>query len=119
MAGQKYQRPGKVLRLPAGRYRVEQVELDGGYVSWGGMAQSEQWFDLAPGESQRLVVGAPLTQHVDVSRHGKFLEMSYQLTDQAGREYSHMSESEQLPDPPRFTAYKGNRVLGSDSFAYG
>ena len=119
LAGEKHMRPGKSLQLPAGRYRVVRVEVAGDYESSDGVAGEEPWFDLSRDQPCQLVIGAPLFPSVDVTRHGKFLEMNYELVDAAGRKYSFMSQNAPRPDPPQFTVYKNGRMLGSDSFAYG
>ena len=81
--------------------------------------RDDEWFVLAPGKPHELVIGAPLSPQVTVKRHGKFLQMDCDLVDAAGRSYSFLSQDGQRPAPPRFTVYKNDEVLGSDSFAYG
>jgi hypothetical protein len=119
LAGQKHVRPGKSLWLPAGRYWVERVELEGDYESSSDYARDDGWFELAPGKPHQLVIGAPLSPRATVTRHGKFLEMSYDLVDAAGRGYRLSSGAGQRPVPPRFTVYKNDEVLGAGSFEYG
>ncbi len=119
VAGEKHLRPGKSLQLPAGRYYVESVELEGEYQATGPMPGEEQWFELARDKSSQLVIGAPLSPSVSVTRHGKFLEMDYQLVDAAGRSYTFVGRNVPRPEPPRFTVYQDGQVLGSDSFDYG
>jgi hypothetical protein len=119
LAGEKHVRPGTSLWLPAGRYRVEGVELEGGYRSSASYRHDDEWFELAPGKPQQLVIGAPLSPQVTVKRHGKFLEMSYDPVDAAGRSYGWSTGAGQRPAPPRFTVYKNDEVLGSGSFEYG
>ena len=52
------------------------------------IARDDEWFELAPGKPHQLVIGAPLSPQVTVTRHGKFLEMDCDLVDAAGRSYS-------------------------------
>jgi hypothetical protein len=110
-------RPGNSLWLPPGRYWVEQVELEGGYESSSNYSRDDGWFELAPGRPHQLVVGAPLSPQVSVTRHGRFLEMDYGLVDAAGRSYTWSSG--RRPAPPEFTVYRNDEVLGSGSFEYG
>ncbi len=119
LAGQRYMRPGASLRLPEGRYRVASVELEGGYESSNRFAGEEQWFELSRDRPYQLVIGAPLSPSAAVTRHGKFLEMDYELVDAAGRKYSVTNQIAPSPEPPQFTVYQNGRMLGSDSFAYG
>ncbi len=119
LAGKRFVRPGKTLLLPAGRYRLETVELDGGYQCQSLYAWGDDWFELGPGKPNELVVGAPLSPKVTARRHGQFLQMDYDLVDAAGRSYAKATESGERLIPPRFTVYKGDEVLGSESFEYG
>jgi hypothetical protein len=107
--------PGPNVSLPAGQYQVTQVELKDGYRWTADGAGEYESFRLAPGEPYQLRVGAPLNPSVKVTRHGRLLNMDYQLLDAAGRNYSGPERS----DPPRFTVFKDGRMIGSGSFEYG
>ena len=48
--------PGDSVTLPAGRYRVRQVHLEGGCRADGLL--DEEWFDVVAGQPCELVVGA-------------------------------------------------------------
>lgn len=107
--------PGKSLWLPAGQYRIENVELEGGP---GYLAFSPSGFDefvLTPGEPCRIKIGGPLVPKVTVKRRGKLLELNYELTDAGSRPYT----DQQPMAPPWFTVYQDGRELGSGTFEYG
>lgn len=113
--------PGPRLSLPAGKYCVRQVNLEGGYQFIGSSDGEPRWFTLArrftltPESPYQLKVGAPLKPSVRATRWGRFLRLDYQLVDAGRRPY----RSEQRTNPPRFTVYRGDREIGSGSFEYG
>jgi hypothetical protein len=119
LSAQTFDRPGQNLSLPAGRYRVANVQLEEGYQCGVDYARTNEWFELKPGTPYQLVVGAPLFPQVTVTRHGKFLEMDCELVDGSGRIYSWSNQLVTRPAPPWFTVYKDDKVIGSGSFEYG
>ncbi len=119
LSGKQYDRPGKSLWLPAGRYRIENVQVEGSFESGERFGHQDQWFELTPGVTHQLVCGAPLAPRVTVKRHGKFLEMDCDLVNRAGRSYVSRREFDQQLPPPRFSVYKYDELLGTESFAYG
>jgi hypothetical protein len=106
--------PGRWVSLPAGKYRLDLVELNGGFSSYGS-GEGLEWFQLAPGKTHRLNIGAPLTPKIEVSRSGRILELDYALLDAGGRRYSRSGRT----DPPQFAVFKGDRKVGSGTFRYG
>jgi hypothetical protein len=116
----QFARPDKVLRLPAGRYRVQQVKLDGGYTSNARYPRPDDgWFEVTPENPYELAVGAPLSPTVTARREGQYLNMKYSLVDAGGREYAKTDGVPQLRVPPRFTVYMDDQEIGSGSFKYG
>jgi hypothetical protein len=107
--------PGPRVMLPAGTYCVRQVDLKRGYRFIGSSAPDPGWFTLSPETPHQLKVGAPLTPSVKVARWGRFLTLDYQLLDAGGRVY----RGGQSVNRPQFTTYRGDREIGSGSFAYG
>jgi len=113
--------PGPRLSLPAGKYCVRQVNLEGGYQFIDLSDTVPRWltlarrFTLTPESPYQLKVGAPLKPSVRVTRWGRFLRLDYQLLDAGRRPY----RSEQRTNPPWFTVYQGDREIGSGSFEYG
>lgn len=115
---QRFLRPGKIVRLPAGRYHVLDVTLEGGLEAHENFLDARQWIDVSPDTPCKLVIGAPLSPQVTVRRHGRFLEMDCDLVDGGGRSYVASNSTGWRP-PPTFTVYKDDQVLGSGSFEYG
>lgn len=119
MTGVQFETPGQSVPLPAGQYRVEQVDLEEGY-SLTPRAARHEWFDVTPEGPNELVVGAPLYPTASIARHGRFLQLDYDLVDDAGRSYQKSGDhSEGLPTPPRFSVFKDGLEIGSGSFEYG
>jgi hypothetical protein len=107
--------PGSSLFLPSGTYRLNEVELAGGYHCYAFLTGEDERFRLTPDRPYQLRVGAPLTPQVKATRRGRVLELDYQLVDAAGRSYSNTLRS----DPPQFAVYQDGRPIGSGTFEYG
>lgn len=117
LAGVRFDRPGETVKLPAGVYRLEQVDLE---ENCSLRTVQLEWFNVSPDKPNELVVGAPLNPTVSVKRHGTFLQLDYDLVDGAGRSYRKTRDySHGVPPPPRFTVSKDGRRIGSGSFEYG
>lgn len=108
-------RPGSSVSLPAGQYRISQVELKGGYRCRAAGTGKNDLFRLVAGKSHQLEVGAPLAPSVQVTRQGRLLKIDYQLLDAAGRSYT----GPRATDPPGFTVLKDGREIGAGTFEYG
>lgn len=109
--------PGPKLSLPAGQYRVRQVDLEGGYRHVDPYSAAKtQWFTLAAGRPYQLKLGAPLRPHVKATRVGRFLELDYELLGAGGRKYS---PQQPQANRPQFAVYKGGGRIGSGRFEYG
>jgi hypothetical protein len=109
-----FDRPGGVVRLPPGEYRLQQLRLDRG-CTWQRSGEAEPWFLLTPGRDQRLVAGAPLRPAVTATPGGGYLQLAYGLEDAAGRAYRGNPQSGQ----PHFTINKADKQVGSGNFKYG
>ena len=119
-SGVRFDRPGESVQLPAGEYRVEQVELEGGYELDSRPGQRQDWFEVTPAGPNELVVGAPLYPTAAATRHGGFVELDYDTVDGAGRSYrKSVGRTVGAPPPPTFSVYKGGEEIGSGSFEYG
>jgi len=108
-------RPASSVSLPAGRYRVRQVELEGKYRCSIFAAKKDDWFRLSPNQSHHLKVGAPLTPKVSATRQGRLIEIDYELLDACGRSYS----ARRRANPPTFAVFKDGQEIGSGTFEYG
>jgi len=107
--------PGPSVTLPAGQYRVSQVELKGGFLCTVVGTEESDSFRLTPDEPHELQVGAPLNPNAKVTRQGRLLELDYQLLDASGHNYTNQDRE----NPPRFTVHKNGQEIGSGSFEYG
>ncbi len=110
-------KPGPSVSLPAGEYRVQRVELQGGYSCYRYRPAEEEWFVVRPGEATEVVVGAPLTPTIKIQRQGRVLVLDYRLLDASGGNYRRSSTN--LDNSPTFTVYGGDREVGSGTFRYG
>jgi hypothetical protein len=119
MVGVPVENPGESIRLSAGEYRVEHVELEGGYTLNPRAGQRRDSIKVTPEGPNEIVVGAPLYPTASVRRHGGFLQLDYDTVDGAGRSYIKRSTGLGLPPPPTFTVYQGREAIGSGSFEYG
>ncbi len=106
-------RPSPTVSLPPGDYRVQHVELAGGF-SFVAPSQ-EPWFTLRPGETHRIILGAPLRPTVRAERQGHFLQLDYELRDAGGR----LCQSAVRQDPPRFTIEHNGEVVATGVFQFG
>lgn len=124
LSGKKYENPEQSLKLAPGRYRVKEVQLEGGFAATRILAQEDDWFEVEPGDACRLKIGVPLSPRVSVNRHGQYLKMEYTLIGSGGREYrsvNHPSSSATSSgiSQPRFSVYQDGQLLGSAAFEYG
>lgn len=109
----QFSRPSSTVSLPAGRYRVLHVELKNGFsTNWRAHGS---WFQVTPGQTCRLRIGAPLAPKITVSRWGRVLDLNCALVDGQGLEYRGSSRT----DPPGLVIYQGDRKIGSGTFRYG
>lgn len=114
----KIERPGAIVSLPAGKYRVQEVELKGGFSCHEYFASDDDWIHVAVGQSPVVKAGAPLTPKVSVKRTGRVLAIDYELVDAAGRTYT-PGTADRRAKPPTFTVLKNGQTIGSGTFEYG
>jgi len=124
-----FERPGSILRLPAGKYRVSRVILEDGYrcescldgpMQRRGDSRQERFFELRPGQPYTLRVGGPLLPTAKASRQGKCVELEYDLLDAEGRSYQKSdSRGPVRPPAPRFVICDGDKEVGTGTFRYG
>ena len=120
--GTAHSRPGKILRLPAGKYRINSVTLDDDYDYLSGYGHGmfsednpADSFELMSGQPHTLKIGGPLLPTVEVTHQGRYLKLDYKLVDAEGRHYY----GPKRPVAPRFVVYQDNEEIGSGKFAYG
>ena len=109
------QRPGQFVPLPAGEYRLRQVQVQGGY-HWQLLPDTQEpWFRVEAGAVHKVEAGAPLRPHATATPGPGCLALGYDLRDAAGRKYSGPRQGQ----PPRFVITKNGQEVGSGSFEYG
>ena len=111
----QFSAPGAVITLSAGKYRLYEVSLDGGYTCRSYLALPGQWITVGPDQPATLEVGAPLRQVVRAERRGRSMILNYELRGRGGERYAPSSTSQ----PPTFAVYKGERKVASGDFEYG
>ena len=104
--------PSGNITLPAGTYRVQQIELQGGYShpSVGGP------IIISPHAPAVLKAGGPILQVVHAERQGRMLVLNYELVGIGDEKYRPVMTPQ---GPPSFTVYKGDKVIASGRFEYG
>ena len=83
----RFENPGDSIRLSAGEYRVERVELQEKVSMVPSFPPPGPWFEVSAEGPNELAVGAPLYPTAFVRRYGAFLRLDYDLVDGAGRSY--------------------------------
>jgi hypothetical protein len=104
------------IRLPVGTYRVQQIDLQGGYSGLLTRTDNLQRIVISPNEPAVLKVGGPLRQAVKADRHGPVLVLNYELTGIGGEMY--IAPGTPLAQPS-FAIYRGDRLIASGQFEYG
>lgn len=107
-------RPGEIVSLPAGEYRLYEVKLEGGFSSFVG-GYSGDWIAAEPNNPGVLKVGGPLKQKLDVVRHGNVLILKHSLNGIGGNVY----RADNNDTRPGFVVYKGDKEIASGKFEYG
>lgn len=112
----EFKQPKGAVALPKGRYRIVQVDVQGGYrhVSRASSRDAE-WFTAAPDKPCPIQIGAPLRPCVSARAGDMCLTIHCQLVDAAGRRYG----GPRTNPPPSFTIYKDGQAIGSGTFEYG
>jgi hypothetical protein len=112
---EKLKEPGETINLPLGEYRLQQVNLVGGYASWVLKLSEHNWFKVSKDKPVVLKVGAPLKNVIGVKRRGRVLVLDYKLLGIGGESYTGGDRRK----PPSFTVYKNDQIIDSDKFQYG
>lgn len=112
---ERFDRPGEVIELPVGQYRLLESRLDGGYVCLYRAGSQNKWITIAENKPAVLKVGTPLKQTPQVKRRGKALVLDYKLIGIGGETYT----NEDRNKPPSLIVYKGDEELTSGRFEYG
>jgi len=110
-----FRRPEQIIKLPTGKYTVQEVHLDGGYICYASRGPKRHLVTVTSDEPATLKIGGPLKQTVKVNRQGRLLVMNYELLGVDGEQYTNGASGE----PPTFTVYKGDKEIISDKFEFG
>lgn len=105
----------KPVMLPAGRYRLREVYLEGGFQSYHWSDAGLEWIEMGNDEEAILKIGPPLKQSITLARRGPILKLDYKLTGQGGENYS----SSDRENAPAFVVYKGDKQIASGKFEFG
>ena len=112
---EEFRRPEQTIKLPTGKYSLQEVHLEGGYICYASRGPKRHLASVTSDEPATLKIGAPLKQIVKVNRQGRNLVMNYELLGVGGEKYTGGNSGEK----PTFTVYKGNKEIASDKFEYG
>jgi hypothetical protein len=110
-----FRRPEQIIKMPTGKYTVQEVHLDGGYIYYASRDPRHRRVTITSDEPATLKIGGPLKQTVKVSREGRILVMNYKLLGIGGEQYTNGSRA----DPPTFAVYRGDKWIASDKFEFG
>lgn len=111
---EEFRRPEQIIKLPTGKYCLQEVHLEGGYTSRSNN-KTIDWVTIAEDKPAVLKLGAPLKQTVKVQRQGSILVLNYEMLGGGGEKYTSSDRSK----PPTFTVYKGDKEIASDKFEFG
>jgi hypothetical protein len=111
----EFPRPGPTVSLPAGKYRLQEVQLQDGFRCYQYGLSEDEWFRISTERPHQVRLGVPLKPTIKATRQGRLLKLGYELLDADGRNYT----NQQRVNPPQFTVYKDGEEIGSGSFEYG
>lgn len=112
---EEFRRPEQIIKLPTGKYYLNEVHLEGGYICYASRGPKRPQVNVTPEETATLKIGAPLKQIIKVNRQGRSLVMNYELSGVGGEKYTGGNSGK----PPTFTVYRGDKEIVSDKFEYG
>jgi hypothetical protein len=115
--------PASHVRIPAGRYHVENIELAVSNLAacW---RPPYRYNDKSQGpyisvgqQTAKLAVGGPLTNSVSARPHGHDMVFDYKLLGVGGLEYQFAQMDRK--SPPRFTVTRAGKQLAKGTFEFG
>ena len=114
-----FERPGKSIMLPAGRYRLRQLILEGGFTHdapepMDFESMDSEWDDatsivVTAARPAKLNIGGPIRHWLKVRKDTRYLSMQYNRVGVGGERYLPAGPGK----PPVFTVYRGNKKVGS------
>ena len=109
-----FDEPNETIRLPVGRYLVNDLRLKGGYRSQ--TTPDGRPIDITESTPTLFRQGGPLKHTVSVLRRGRILELSYQLQGIGGETYESAASG---GEPPTFAVYSGDKQIAAGQFEFG
>ena len=112
----EFEKPGEIIKLPVGEYRLLQVHLIGEYsCGFRTSITGSNQIKIEEGKQFEIKAGGPLKQFIETERVGKYLVLNYKLIGIDGENYIKSN----LDKVPEFAAYKGNKMVDFGKFEYG
>jgi len=112
-----FDRPGPMVALPPGDYRVQSVRLQGGHYTPSHLIPKGLQVAVDANAPATLTLGAPLRQSVKVERQGPVMVLNYELIGRGGERYV-INRGENAKSPT-FTVYRGDSKVASGDFEFG
>jgi hypothetical protein len=127
-------RPGDRVLLPAGYYKIQQIDVQGGWSSWWTFkteashpnlylpTPENRLLLLSPDKPCRPNMGMPLVPEISARRVGRLIKVNcagWMLYDGDGRMYTKLNG---ISPPPRFAVFQGDRDItasGAGSLEFG
>ena len=114
--------PAPVVKVPVGSYGQCRVQLKQGGAEayresgarFSGLPE-DKVTQVSAASPAVLKVGGPLTNSVAANRHGRSLNLSYQLLGAGGETYQLLGARRQ----PEFAAYRADKKIASGKFEFG
>jgi len=107
--------PCSSVSLPVGAYRLQRIELQGGYLCWAGDLLGSDPIVIMEDTPELLKVGGPLRQEITADCRGFALVLRYALLGIGSERYTPVTRDR----PPRFAVLKGQKAVASGQFDYG
>ena len=107
--------PCSSVSLPVGAYRLQRIELQGGYLCWAGDLLGSDPIVIMEDTPESLKVGGPLRQEITAGCRGRTLVLRYALLGIGSERYTPVTRDR----PPRFAVLKGQKAVASGQFDYG
>ncbi|MHC4369884.1 MAG: hypothetical protein ACYSW8_19915 [Planctomycetota bacterium] len=111
-----FEQPGESIMLPAGRYRLREVILEGGFRRERDSIYPE-WDDstsivVIAGRPIQLNIGGPVRHLLTAEKDSGYLRMEYRFVGIGGGRYF----SAEPGEPPAFTVYRDDKPVTSGEF---
>ncbi|MEN6427490.1 MAG: hypothetical protein ABFE13_19220 [Phycisphaerales bacterium] len=105
------------VTLSEGEYSIQSITLQGDHSSSYSQIPGGLRVVADANAVATLRIGAPLRQVVKVERQGPVIVLNYELIGRGGEQYR-VNRTQDCPGPS-FTAYRGEREVGSGKFEFG